>query len=136
MGERPGEYKHHDYVTGQSEVDAAPEDVTAEMAELLEELQDIVPDNALTAAAYFHAKFENIHPFADGNGRVGRLAMNYFLVLHGHPPIVIHEEDRRAYYEALEAWDERHDLAPLQAFLRAQAEKTWEKQAARMKVRL
>ena len=136
LGERPGEYKHHDYVTGQSEVGAAPEDVTAEMAELLEELQDIVPDNALTAAAYFHAKFENIHPFADGNGRVGRLAMNYFLVLHGHPPIVIHEEDRRAYYEALEAWDERHDLAPLQAFLRAQAEKTWEKQAARMKVRL
>ena len=84
-------------------------------------------------AAYFHAKFENIHPFADGNGRVGRLAMNYLLVLHSHPPIVIHEEDRRDYYEALEAWDSRQELAPLRIFLQAQTEKTWAKQIERAK---
>lgn len=65
LGERPGEYKLHDYVTGPSEVGAVPEDVAAEMVELLEELQDIAPEKVLTAAAYFHAKFENIHPFAD-----------------------------------------------------------------------
>ncbi|WP_305117595.1 Fic family protein [Acutalibacter muris] len=124
------------YQLTQSEVGAALEDVAAEMSELLEELQDITPDNTLTVAACFHAKFENIHPFADGNGRVGRLAMNYFLVLHGHPPIVIHEEDRRAYYEALEAWDERQDLTPLCAFLRTQTAKTWKKQIARMKEQL
>ncbi|MEY8312794.1 Fic family protein [Oscillospiraceae bacterium 42-9] len=132
LGERPGEYKHHDYVTGQSEVGAAPEDVAAEMAELLEELQDVVPEKALTAAAYFHAKFENIYPFADGNGRVGRLAMNYLLVLNNHPPIVIHEEDRRDYYNALEAWDSQQELEALRAFLMAQTEKTWEKQIAKM----
>lgn len=103
LGERPGTYKRHDYVTGREEVGAAPEDVADEMNELLAEIQDIPAQNALTAAAYFHAKFENIHPFADGNGRTGRLAMNYFLVLHDHPPIVIHEEDRKAYYAALEA---------------------------------
>ena len=83
-----------------------PEDVPEEMAELLAELQEIKPENALTSAAFFHAKFENIHPFADGNGRTGRLAMNYFLVLHNHPPIIIHEEDRKKYYAAWEAWDE------------------------------
>ena len=131
LGERPGEYKNHDYVTGREEVGAPPEDVAEEMEELLEELLDISDDKALTAAAYFHAKFENIHPFADGNGRAGRLAMNYFLVLHNHPPITIHEEDRKAYYKALEEWDLRQDLEPMLAFLREQTVKTWEKQIRR-----
>lgn len=131
LGERPGQYKLHDYVTGRNEVGAAPEEVAEEMQELLDELQDVSPEHALTAAAYFHAKFENIHPFADGNGRAGRLAMNYLLILHGHPPVIIHEEDRKEYYAALEAWDTRQDLEPLRDFLRSQTEKTWEKQIAR-----
>ena len=126
------EYKHHDYVTGREEVGAAPEDVADEMAELLEELRDVAPEKVLIAAAYFHAKFENIHPFADGNGRTGRLAMNYLLVLNGHPPIVIHEEDRKGYYEALEAWDRAQELDPLRQFLVDQTAKTWQKQIARM----
>ena len=131
LGERPGEYKRHDYVTGREEVGAAPEDVAEELAELLGEVQDVPVEDILTAAAYFHAKLENIHPFADGNGRVGRLAMNYLLVLHDHPPIIIHEEDRRDYYEALEAWDARQELEPLLTFLRAQTEKTWARQIQR-----
>ena len=77
LGELPGEFKHHDYVTGKEEIGAAPEDVQKEISELLAELQDVSNENALTAAAYFHAKFENIHPFADGNGRTGRLACYY-----------------------------------------------------------
>lgn len=131
LGERPGEYKCHDYVTGREEVGAAPDQVQEEITELLSELMDVSEKNALTAAAYFHAKFENIHPFADGNGRVGRLAMNYFLVRHNHPPIIIHEEDRRSYYDALEAWDIGQELEPLRDFLKWQTEKTWEKQIAR-----
>ena len=88
-----------------------------------------------TAAAYFHAKFENIHPFADGNGRTGRLAMNYFLVMHNHPPITIHEEDRQSYYEALEAWDTAQDLDALRSFLISQTVKTWSRQIARAEKR-
>lgn len=136
LGERPGEYKRHDYVTGKEEIGAVPEDVQAEMSELLLELQDVSDKDALTAAAYFHAKFENIHPFADGNGRTGRLAMNYFLVTHGHPPIIIHDEDRKVYYDALESWDREQYLAPLCDFLRTQTEKTWEKQISRAKKKI
>ena len=131
LGERPGEYKHHDYVTGKEEIGAAPEDVPEEMSELLEELQEIESKNALTAAAYFHAKFENIHPFADGNGRTGRLMMNYFLLLHNHPPVIIHEEDREGYYAALEAWDREQELSPLCSYLKEQTAKTWQKQIQR-----
>ena len=131
LGERAGEYKHHDYVTGKEEVGAAPEDVADEMAELLAEIQEIPTSKALTAAAYFHAKFENIHPFADGNGRAGRLLMNYLLVMYDHPPITIHEEDRKQYYAALEAWDTEQDLDMLCEFLREQTVKTWAKQIER-----
>ncbi len=131
LGERPGEFKHHDYVTGRNEIGAAPEDVEEEVSELLSELQEVGEKNILTAAAYFHAKLENIHPFADGNGRTGRLTMNYFLVLHGHPPIIIHEEDRKVYYTALEAWDTDQHLEPLIDFLKEQTAKTWARQIER-----
>ena len=136
IGERPGEYKKHDYVTGREEVGALPEDVEIEMSELLSDLAETdlqSPEHILTAAAYFHVKFENIHPFADGNGRVGRLAANYFLMLHNHPPLIIHEEDRRDYYAALEAWDTKQELSLIKAFFKAQIEKTWARQMRRMK---
>lgn len=131
LGERPGEYKKHDYVTGSAEIGASADEVSEEMNELLCEMDEIDDKNALTAAAYFHVKFENIHPFADGNGRTGRLAMNYFLLSHSHPPIVIHEEDRKAYYAALEAWDNAQELNAMLAFLKAQTIKTWEKQLSK-----
>ena len=131
IGERPGEYKKHDYVTGKSEIGAFPEDVPEEIAELLMELTDIPQAKALTAASYFHAKFENIHPFADGNGRTGRLAMNYLLLLNDHPPVIIHEEDRKEYYAALEAWDVRQELDPLIKYLEEQTAKTWDRQVQR-----
>ena len=57
--------------------------------------------------------------------------MNYFLLLHDHPPIVIHEEDRAAYYEALEAWDTEQKLDPMISFLRTQTVKTWQRQLDR-----
>ena len=57
--------------------------------------------------------------------------MNYLLLLNGHPPVIIHEEDRKDYYAALEAWDERQELDPLICFLREQTAKTWEKQIER-----
>lgn len=131
IGERPGTYKLHDFVTGVDRVGALPEDVAQEMAELLDELRDVSNENALTAAAYFHAKLENIHPFADGNGRVGRLLMNYILVQHDHPPIIIFETDRREYYAVLEQYDRELELMPLVNFLKGQCEKTWDRNMER-----
>ena len=124
-GERPGEYKKSDYVTGLHEVGALPEEVKEEMDELLEDMKDIPGEKALKAAAFFHAKFENIHPFADGNGRCGRLVMNYFLAMKDHPLINIHEEDYKAYMEALECWDKKQELNILETFLKDQTVKTW-----------
>ena len=131
LGERPGEYKKHDYVTGREEIGASPEDVEEKINDLLEDIKDFPADKILTVATFFHLKFENIHPFADGNGRTGRILMNYLLVMHNHPPITIHEEDRKTYYDALETWDTAQDLEPMLCFLKEQTAKTWEKQIAK-----
>jgi Fic family protein len=132
QGERPGEFKKHDYVTGIAEVGSFPEDVEGDLSELMAELSDNYNDqNILKAAAYFHARFEYIHPFADGNGRVGRTLMNYFLMIHDHPPLIIYDEDKSEYYDALAVYDASEDLEPMFAFLKQQAEKTWEKSLER-----
>lgn len=128
LGERPGEYRKHDDFTGSDSGGAAPESIEAEMAGLLDELKDIDRHNVLTAAAYFLLKFESIHPFSDGNGRTARLAMDYFLVLNDHPPLIICEEDRKEFYAAIEAWSKAQQLEPMVIFLKAQTAKTWERQ--------
>ncbi|MFH1579421.1 MAG: Fic family protein [Thermoplasmatota archaeon] len=53
-------------------------------------------------AATVHLRFVTIHPFADGNGRMSRLLMNFVLQKHGFPPLNVPYEDRRSYYNALE----------------------------------
>ncbi|MDR1960812.1 MAG: Fic family protein, partial [Gracilibacteraceae bacterium] len=130
-GERPGAFKKHDYVTGIAEVGSLAEDVENDLTELLEELADYEGKDLLKIAAYFHARFEYIHPFADGNGRVGRTLLNYYLMIHDHPPVIIHDEDKRAYYNALARYDEDEDLEPMRLFLIHQTERTWEKSLER-----
>ena len=127
QGERPGEFKKHDYVTGIAEVGSLPEDVENDLTELLTEIADYEGKEIMKAAAYFHARFEYIHPFADGNGRVGRTLLNYYLIINDHPPLIVHDEDKAEYYNALAAYDASEDLEPMTAFLKQQAERTWEK---------
>ena len=131
QGERPGEFKKHDYVVGLAEVGSLPKNVESDLSELISEITDYQGSDILTAAAYFHARFEYIHPFADGNGRVGRTLLNYFLLIHNHPPLIIHDDDKAKYYEALSAYDNSEDISPMVAFLIEQTEKTWEKTLSR-----
>ena len=129
-GERPGEFKKHDYVTGIHEVGSAPEDVEPDLQELIQEVNEIGRSAPLKAGAYLHACFEAIHPFADGNGRVGRALLNYWLMANDYPPTIIFDEDKQSYYRALQLYDEQDDIAPLAEFLEQQTVKTWDRAMA------
>lgn len=123
--ERPGEFKKHDYVTGINEVGFAAEDVESDLTELITEVNIYEGKDVLITAAYLHARFEFVHPFADGNGRVGRTIMNYYLMTHNHPPLIVYDEDKLMYYECLQKYDDTEDLNPLYEFLKYETEKTW-----------
>lgn len=128
--ERTGEYKKHDYVIGRNEVGSSVENVSEEIKGLVEEINSITTNDietVFTLVAYAHNVFESIHPFADGNGRVGRVLMNYILMIHQLPPIIIYDEDKKFYYEALEKYDEKEDLSSTMKFFQYEMEKTWKK---------
>lgn len=77
----------------------------------------------LSLAVIFHHKFEKIHPFADGNGRTGRIILNYILIRNNYPPLIIHKKTRANYLEVLRKADKadltksnKEDYAPLVQF--------------------
>jgi Fic family protein len=74
----------------------------AEMAALIEWRSQAVSIHPVARAAELHTRFVKIHPFVDGNGRTGRLLLNFDLMKAGYPPAVIRKEDRLAYYDALD----------------------------------
>lgn len=125
-GERPGTFKKHDYVTGDG-VGANPEDIEEELKDLLAEVKAAEGKDVMTIAAYFHLRFEEIHPFADGNGRVGRTLLNYYLMTHGYPPLVLYAEDKKTYYMGLTVFDKTGEISGFVEFLKEQMIKTWQK---------
>ena len=79
--------------------------------------RDIAGETVFSLAAWMHHRFESIHPFRDGNGRVGMLLLNLHFLRHSWPPLHILPPDRNAYLDPLEA-GHSVDLSQLTGFLR------------------
>ncbi len=80
----------------------------------------------LRLATEFHARFESIHPFDDGNGRTGRILLNAILFEHNYPPLIIRKTARIAYFSSLEAFDKGYK-DKLERFLLDKIKDTFDK---------
>ena len=108
--EKPGSFREHDiepFPAGMqppawADVPRLTADWVADTATLREADAASVPETL----ARLHARLEQIHPFLDGNGRAGRLALNLLLVRLGYPPAIIYKRERTQYLKALRRADQ------------------------------
>jgi len=124
----PGRYKLFENVTvrstGKIHTYLLPAEVPGAMDELISEINfrianinvNDIEKHPLTIATFFHQQFLNrIHPFNDGNGRIGRLFTNLILLKQGYPPVFIKDVDRKQYLIRFEQSDS--DTSPMLDFL-------------------
>lgn len=91
------------YISGSMHKPPPPEEVEMRIVELFRWYsRESDRTNAVELAALLHLKFETIHPFGDGNGRIGRMIMNFVLHHNGYPMLDIKYTNRIDYYKALE----------------------------------
>lgn len=101
--ENAGRYRQENVVI--SGASTTPPDflhLDEEMLRLMEWHELAESTHPVIRATELHTRFVEIHPFIDGNGRTGRLLLNFELMKSGYPPAIIRKEDRLAYYDALD----------------------------------
>ena len=121
-----GYKKLPNFLLGRSVETIPPEKVEGEMNKLIVWFHENENMHPLQRASIFHGKFEKIHPFEDGNGRVGRLLINIMLLNHGYPPLIIRKSQRVSYFSCLEAFDRGYE-DKLSRFLIEKYKATYEK---------
>lgn len=114
--ETPGSFREHDIRPFPSGIQPPPWSEVPVLVDAwlsdVRALNDAEPLAFPEDLARIHARFEQIHPFLDGNGRTGRLVLNLLLVRLGYPPAIVYKRDRIRYLNALRRADQG-DLGPL-----------------------
>lgn len=105
-----GDYKQRPNMIGMYQT-IRPENVVQEMYFLMNWYNS--QEVNLSVLAEFHARYESIHPFQDGNGRTGRLILFRECLKNGVVPVVIEDTNRNAYLEALKEFREEKSLDKL-----------------------
>jgi len=100
--------KETEYVRVGTYIACPPEQILEKMNEILIAYSSDHSTYFLEKVAKFHLDFETIHPFLDGNGRLGRVIVNYQLLRLGFPRIIIREKDKKTYYHSFEDYQQNN----------------------------
>lgn len=95
------------FIRGAEHIPPAPEQLPQLMMYYVYNYNHTAYDGIFEKIAATHLEFERIHPFSDGNGRTGRLLINYELLRHDIPPVVIPKDERTSYFEMLSSNDQQ-----------------------------
>ena len=90
----------NEFVRVGSFIASPPEHIENRIEKLLLEYSSNQDKYFLEKISDFHLEFETIHPFVDGNGRIGRVIINYQLIRLGFPEIIIRNKEKKEYYSA------------------------------------
>ena len=106
-----------EYVRVGAHIAPAPEQVEGMIDEILLQYASDLDSYFLDRIARFHLDFEVIHPFCDGNGRVGRVIINAQLLKLGLPPPIIRNSEKQTYYRAFREYADRKRTATMERIL-------------------
>ena len=108
----PGEY-----VRVGTHIAPAPEHVELMTDNILIEYSSDLGSYFLDKIARFHLDFESVHPFCDGNGRLGRVLINFQLIQLGLPRIIIRNSEKERYYQAFRDYEDRQNTRTMESIM-------------------
>jgi len=99
--------KDNEFVSVANHIAPKPQEIVRRLETMLIEYNAKSHESIVKRVARLHLTFEYVHPFVDGNGRIGRVINNYLLIREGYVPINIKFIDRKKYYDAFKEFDEK-----------------------------
>ena len=106
-----------EYVRVGTHIAPAPEHVETMIDGILSEYASNLKDYFIERIAKFHLDFETIHPFCDGNGRIGRVFINYQLLKFGFPLIIIRNKEKQEYYQAFSDYRDKKNTKTMEKII-------------------